>query len=195
VPRQRIVASTGGEETTYRSHYFNQTVAIGASLQFFSVIPVAPALHFTNSDPGSTVARQYQEYVCPKHGIKYTPAVGTTTAGSVWMAYVDNPEIIYNFYSGTYTGSNYLQIAQSTRHSKSGPVWMEMEFSAPVPPRRKMFSIDSTAPANSSEADRTIQGLYIVVTTNVPLNTTAGYLSDGYTAKVRGLQLSAVTGI
>jgi len=196
VPRQRIVARTGGEETTFRSQYLNQTVVTGGSSQTFGIVPVSPAFHSTSSDPGSTVTRQYQEYLVTQHGIKYTPAVGTTTAGTLWMAYIDNPEVIYKFYAGTYAYADYLAIAQTTRYNKSTPIWEATEFSVSSPPRRKMFSVDTTTPSTSAEqADRTVQGAYIYATTACPLSTTLGYITDSYAARLKGLQSFVATGV
>ncbi len=196
VPRQRIVARTGGEETTFRSQYLNQSVSTSGAAQAFGIIPIDPALHSTSLDPGSTVARQYQEYLVTSHGIKYTPAVGTTTPGTLWMAYVDNPEIIFKFYSGVYVYADYLAIAQTTRHNKSTPIWEATEFSVSAPPRRKMFSVDTTVPSTSAEqADRTVQGAYIFATTAAPFSTTLGYITDSYAARLKGLQSIVATGV
>lgn len=196
VPRQRIVAKTGGEETTFRSQYLNQSVISGSAAQAFGIIPIDPALHSTNADPGATVARQYQEYFVTSHGIKFTPAVGTTTPGTLWMAYVDNPEIIFKFYSGAYAYADYLAIAQTTRHNKSTPIWEATEFSVSSPPRRKMFSVDTTTPNVSAEqTDRTVQGAYIYATTACPFSSTLGYITDSYAARLKGLQSIVATGV
>jgi len=179
----------------FKSTYLALTPATTAA-QFSATAAIAPSLNGTSADPGALVARQYQEYVCTSHGIKYTPAVGTTTAGTVWLAWIDNPEIIYKFVAGTYTYSDALTIAQTVAHHKSGPVWEAMDFSVSLPPRRKLFSVDTTSAGSAEVADRTMQGMYIVVSTAVPINTNPfGYVTTSYTCRVRGLQSLAATGI
>lgn len=195
VPRQRIRANTGGNETTFHSQYFNQNVTTGASNQAWGVIPVCPSLHSTSLDPGSTVARQYQDYVIGKHGIIFTPAVGTTTAGTIWLAYVDNPEIIHKLIAGSYGYADFLAIAQTTRHNKSVPIWEKAELSVNQTPRQKMFSVDTTSPASAEVASRTVQGCYIYATTAVPFSIVCGYITDSYTCRVRGLQNVIATGV
>lgn len=192
IPRRRLKANTGGNETTFSSRYVSQTAGTGASLQAWGYVFVAPSLHASNDDPGTTIARYHQEYVVNKATCMYTPAVGTTTAGTIWMAYFDNPEMIYKFASGSYGYSDYLLLARSAPNAKSAQVWQPLEISATVPPRRKMFTIDQTPPASAEVADRTVQGVFIYATSNAPASTTLGFISDSYTTKVRGLQLQSV---
>lgn len=195
VPRNKIIANSGGEETVFRSQYVNQTANSGSTLGAYGIIAVCPTFHAPSADPGSAIAANYQEYVCLNHGIKYTPSVGTTTSGTMWFAFVDNPEIIQKFYAGTYAYADYLKIAQTTRHSTSAPVWEQVEFSVSVSPRRKMFSIDTSALTTIEGYDRVIQGVYIYASTSAPSSTTLGVITDHYTCRVRGLQSVLATGI
>lgn len=195
VPRNKITANTGGEETVFRSQYVNQTASTGSTSQAYGIIAVCPPYHSASDDPGATIAANYQEYVCTSHGIKYTPSVGTTTSGTMWVAFVDNPEIIYKFYAGTYAYADYLKIAQTTRHSKSAPVWEPLEFSVSTPTRRKLFSVDTSSLTTIEQTDRVVQGAYIYASTSAPTGTTLGVMTDHYTCRVKGLQSRFATGV
>ncbi len=195
VPRQRLVAATGGATTSFKSQYLDQTAGTGSTAQAWGHVWVNPAVHAPADDPGSSVARQYQEYVVHNPQLVYTPAVGTTTSGTIWIAYVDNPEILYKLASGVYAYSDYLKIAQVVEKHVAGPVWEALSLTASVSPRRKMFSVDSTAPASNEAADRVTQGAFIYATASAPLSTIIGFINHRYSATLRGLQSNLATSI
>lgn len=199
VPRQRIVAKTGGQTSVFKSRYMNQVVA-STTNPGYGVILVAPAYGRGGNDPGSAIVLYHQEYLVQQSKFIYTPAVGTTTPGTIFVAYLDNPEIIGRFYgasgSSSYSVANQLSIIQSSSHSWSAPIWQELTCSnAGIAPRRKMFSVDSTIPTTFEGFDRGFQGIWVFQTVSTPLATTLGYITEEYTVSVRGPQSALFTSI
>lgn len=199
VPRNKLSAKTGGLSTTYRSRYLNQAIASGASSQGFGIIPIQPSMTVgRGSDPGIDIAGSHQEFLVHQSTFVYTPSVGTTTPGTLFVAWVDNPEIIGRFYGADsttpYTATQYLQIAQTMSKGWSTPVWQALTCSnAGIPPRRKMFATDSTTPTSMATVDRCIQGAWVFATVGLPASTTAGYAVEEYSASLKGPQQVGIT--
>lgn len=178
-----------------QSRYISYGVVTGASAQSTGYVTLAPALHNTSNDPGATITRQYSNYVVRASRIHYTPAVGTTTTGIIFIAFIDNPEMIYNVTAGVYLASELVNIAQNMSTCKSGPIWEPLEVAMSKSPRRKIFSVDRNNPSNPEAADRAVQGLWLIVTQNAPFSTTLGYISEEYTASCENLQPAFFTNI
>lgn len=180
---------------TVNSRYISYGVSTSSAAQSTNWVSVAPALHNTSNDPGATVIQQYSNYVVRASRIYYTPSVGTTTTGVIFIAYVDNPEMIRNIIGNVYTSGDLVNIAQNMSTVKSGPIWQPLEVSMNRPPRRKMFSVDRSTPANAEIADRSVQGLWLIVTQNAPFSTVLGYVSEEYSAVGENLQPAFFTQI
>lgn len=201
VPRNRLRAQTGGLTTTFKSRYLNQAMSTGASIQSFGVVPVQPSQGSgRGNDPGAAIAGNHQEYLVQQSTFMYTPAVGTTTPGTIFVAYIDNPEIIGRFYGvdGTtpYTSTQYLQIAQTASKSWSTPVWQALTCSnAGIPPRRKMFATDTTGPTSFAQVDRSVQAVWVYASASAPNSTVLGYAMEDYVCSVKGPQNAAITNI
>jgi hypothetical protein len=199
VPRNRLRATTGGLTTTFRSRYLNQTVANGASVQVAGIVVVQPSQSVgRGSDPGVAIAANHQEYLVNSSTFIYTPAVGTTTPGTLFVAWVDNPEIIGRVYGADgltpYTNAQLLGLAQTTNKCWSTPIWQQLTCSnAGIPPRRKMFSTDTTTQATVAGIDRSVQGMWIYAVQSAPLSTTLGYIHEEYSASLKGPQNNAIS--
>ncbi len=141
------------------------------------------------------VARNFETYKVNRYCLHYTPAVGTTTSGKVWVGYTDNPEIIYKAI-GTYTTSDLLNIVKTLRHNNVFPVWQSWTMNVPnIAPRRKMYSIDTTAAGSSEIVDRCTHGAFIVALEGGPATTNVGVLTASHEFALRGLQSYALTGV
>jgi len=182
-------------EGSVTSRYIAAGVTTTPTTQVAVKVFAAPALHSVSNDPGASIIGQYSNYVVRSSKLIYTPAVGTTTTGAVYVAYVDNPEMIYKFYTGAYSVSDCTNIVQNMANGRSAPVWEPMEVSMNRPPRRKTFSVDSNAPFNNESAERIIQGVWVLVTVGAPFSTTVGYVTEEYTAMGENLQPLAFSGI
>jgi hypothetical protein len=144
-------------------------------------------------DPGFTVIKNYSEYRFKHAKIHYTPQVGTTTTGVVYLAYFDNPEIIFK--AQTYAHATLLSLCQSAVYSVSAPVWQALELPAQMRYRRKVYAVDSTQPASSTEADMVAHGVWLYAVIGAPVSTTLGVLSIDYAAEAMSLQLQSASGI
>lgn len=177
-----------GGDGMVSSRYISFGLTTSSTAQASGWVSLAPALHSSSNDAGGTVIRQYSNYLTTRSKLIYTPAVGTTTTGVVFVAYIDNPEVIYNVVNGLYSLTQLTNIVQNYSTTKSTPVWQALEVSLTRPPRRKLFSVDTTTPANPEVADRAIQGLWLIVTANAPSSTTVGFVSEEYAARGENLQ-------
>lgn len=195
-PRRKF--TTNSDNTMIHSRYvggFPLVVASGAFSAYTTEF-VNPA-QTNDLDPGLAIARNFSNYVVTKYSVTYSPAVGTTTLGTVFMGYIDNPEIIYKIVSGAYTPIQSAQLAQACQVSVSGPVWQQLTLNVNKPPRRKMFSIDRSAMTNTLDADRIHQGLIITsyFGPTATSNLTLGYIAPNYSAKLENPQAAFVSGV
>jgi len=157
--------------------------------------PVSPASVTGGADAGGTVLRNYQEYSMNKAALTWTAAVGTTTPGTVWIGYYDNPEIIYNMQAASYSDAALLALAQQARLSSSCPIWDTMTLSAPMTTRRKRYSVNSQTPTSITEADLQVHGVFIVAVEGTTAALACGHVSMTYSVTGYGLQNNAQAGI
>lgn len=142
------------------------------------------------------VARNFETYKVNRHALHYTPAVGTTTPGKVWVGYTDNPEIIYKAVTGDYSQGDLLSIVKTLRHSNVFPVWQSWTMNLPsIAARRKMYSVDLTAASSAEVVDRTTHGAFLVCLEGTPSATNVGVVTASYEYALRGLQSYQATGI
>lgn len=184
-----------GGDGMVSSRYISYGVTTSSTTQSSGFVTLAPAQHSSANDAGGVVIRQYSNYLTTRSKIIYTPAVGTTTTGVVFIAYVDNPEMIYKITSGFYSLTDLTNIVQNLSTTKSTPVWQPLELTLNRPPRRKLFSVDTSFPTSAEIADRTIQGLWLIVTVNAPSSTTVGFISEEYAARGENLQPQNFSGV
>jgi len=192
-PKRKFAGNLGAEGRV-TSRYISAGVAT-ASGQDFGWTFVAPALHSLANDPGGAVISNYSNYRVLSSKFIFVPAVGTTTAGTFWVAYIDNPETIYDVLSGGFTITAATNIVQNMSTAKAAPIWEGLETSVNRPARRKLFNVDTTSPASAEVTERTVQGMWLWVTTSCPLSTTLGTVSEEYTAVGENLQPIAFTGV
>lgn len=199
IPRNRFTGKTGGLDTRFTSQYFSGNISVPGAAQAYGYCLVAPPLHSKDNDPGAVVASTYQEYLVENSTFKYVPSVGTTTAGTVWVCFVDNPEIINGIVNFTYSYNEFLSICRSTpARSKSVPVWEGLELSiAGIAPRRRMFTVDTSilTMTEDEQFDRAVQGCWVYATTSCPFSTVVGTVSEHYSCRTKGLQNQITTGV
>ncbi len=195
IPRNRMrINRMDKAGAIVKSRFYQATLATGAATQVAGGYGVCPALN-GSADPGAAVLSNYQEYRMLSGTLHYVPQVGSTTSGTVWIGYYDNPEIIYKVYASAYSTASLLSLAQTAPHSVSSPVWQAVDLTIPMRNRRKVYSVDTTVPSSSSVADMTVHGIIIVATSGAPFSTTVGTISQEYVAEGFGLQAIALTGV
>lgn len=194
-PKNRIrLSRMDSNNAVVRSRFIQYTGTTGAAIQITGGIPVAPALSGP-VDAGGAVIRNYQEYKIRSAKLVYTPSVGSTTTGIMYIGYYDNPEIISRVYAGSITPSSLTVLAQTAPHSVATPVWQGCELVVPQRSRRKSYAVDSNVPGDSVTADLTVHGVFIFATVGAPFSTTIGVFSQEYVAEGIDLQNITYSGI
>lgn len=196
-PSMRLrIGEQSSSRTVVKSRYAG--AQFSAAADFAEKLYVNPGYYSAgNFDPGANVLNYYQTYVVRSATAMVTPACGTTTPGTHYLGYFDNPEIIYKSL-GTYTVADFLAMLKADRRSVSGPIWQPLALTAGGSPRRKKFSIDTDSPSSAEVADRTTQGVFLYATEGIPSGGGAipiSTMSMSYTAEGYDLQLAGVSGI
>lgn len=158
------------------------TNASGVSTGFTFVDPLAyPSFQL------GQVGALFQEYRVLKYNIRWVPLIGATTGGSVRISYIDNAEMIYKTTSGGYTAGDMSILTQQAGATHRGPIWQEISFSMPnnIGKRRMWYQADTSAIANSEQADRVVQALALVYVTGPVSTPSVGYLAVTVTVEFR----------
>lgn len=152
----------------------------------------------TNSSSAiNTLAGLYQEYLYkPGTSFTYVPAVGLTTPGSVFVAWLDNAEVMKNYVEGTVSQRN--NIIANTANSKVYPIWQQFTVSLTAAPRLKKFDVNDSFETNagaqmSSEFARSCQGMWAVGVLNGPVSQQVSISYAHAKLQLWGLRASADT--
>ncbi len=147
---------------------------------------------------GGDVIKHYQEYKYASAALEWISATGpsgTDAAASVFIAYIDNPELIVTFKAAT--DINKFTIVRNVANCRSFNAWERFTYRVPLSYRRKVFNVDPTisTPGNE-ETDRAIQGI-VVVAYNSISNTVAaqalGQFRGTATTRLFGFTASTLT--
>jgi hypothetical protein len=194
IPRTRVPVMTQNA-TLVHSRYITANVSTGTGVtQTASGLNVSPGLH-SGTDAAAAIIKNYQEYRIRSTSLIYTPQVGSTTAGVIYLAYVDNPEIIYGINAGSYSSATIQSIIQSTDNVVSGPIWMPLVINGRPTTRRKQLSVDTSVPTSSVEADRSVSGMYLWSVSGVTALTTFGVFTHNYVVEGMHLQNISFTSV
>ena len=122
---------------------------------------------------GSDVVKHYQDYKYTQAALEWLPSIGpasTDAGGRIYIAYIDNPELIVTFKAAT--AVNQLPMVRNCANVRDFNMWERFTYHVPLTYRRKMFNVDPTVstPGNE-ETDRAVQGLVII--SYVSINNTA----------------------
>lgn len=191
-PKTNIQYMTG-QGTSVQSRTIAPIGSTGATTQFDTFIRVNPASNNVANDAGGTVLRNYQLYKMNSLRATWTPAVGTTTAGTVYLAYFDNPEIMFRW--GSYSYADKLALVKQNPTCVKAPVWMALELAGSLMTRRPRYSVDATIPTTVVDFDMTTHGMFAFVTEGCPFNTPVGVVALDYSATGYHLQNVANSGI
>lgn len=194
-PRTKISSMTdAGAQVT--SIFTTTLLATSVAAQFNGVVGVAPATNSFASDAGGAVIRNYQEYKMKRAVLTYTPAIGTTSPGVVYIAYFDNPEIINKWINSTYTAADKLALAKTAPVSVRGPVWMQLELPASMTVRKPRYTVNTEITSlTNADYDNQVHGIFGVVTEGVGFSTSFGLLSMDYSVLGYNLQNFSISGI
>lgn len=122
----------------------------------------------------SGVSRFFQKFLYESGTtLHYQPAVGLNAAGTIYAAFIDNPELVAAYYSGT--TAQRLQLVKEVSNMKAYPVWQEFTFPLVATPRQKRFSNDAGVTYNNAEnLNRVCQGLFAVAVEGLDKNDAEG---------------------
>lgn len=139
---------------------------------------------YNGNGPLTNVARCYQEYKGTELTFRWQPNVGFTTTGTVWIGYIDNPEMIYRWNG---YGADRYTIIKSLPNVRSGHVFDEIVVHARAPLRRKWFSLDASVASTAADYDRTVQGMWVFLITGGPASTAVANVLTTETHQLKGL--------
>lgn len=195
-PRPRTkISSMSGQSALVSSKYVSNVTSSNGAGAGVHVSLINPPLIAAANDAGGAVLRNYQEYTIDRAVITHTPMVGTTTPGTIWIGYYDNPEIILKLFAGTYTTAEATALAKQSPISVSGPVWMPLSLAASSSKRRAKLASDSTTPTDRFQVDLTTHGCFVVALEGGPVTTAYGTTSLEYTARGYHLENNSIAGV
>lgn len=151
----------------------------------------------------ANVLVNFEEYSVQSSQLTYTPVVGTSTLGIVYLAYYDNPEIIYKVQTSVYSDAQKLALAKGSPTSVSGPVWQTFSLNGGTKRRRPKYTVDSsvfsgTVALGIATADLTTHGIFLwgIEGVDTPVSTkTYGKISVEYRVEGYGLQNGTLSGL
>jgi len=174
IKNEVVRRAQGGMRQRVRGSLGNSMVLRGNELLEALTMPTSSAIH-TLGYPlvgGNTTARDsvvfanvsknFQQFkYLPGTQLHYQPAVGLNTSGTIYVAYIDNPETIADWYLASQTLR--LTMIKSSSTVKSFPLWQEFVLPISGTPRQKLFptdtSVDFTAELDNSKS---VQGVFFV---------------------------------
>lgn len=132
------------------------------------------------------VIKHYQEYRYRSASMEWNPRVGPANSESgarVYMAYIDNPELI-NAFKALAAGAGNPTLAlgrvKAVANVRAFNAWERFTFRVPLTYRRKWFNVNTSvgSSTNNEETDRSFQGLVIVAYQAVADTVTGGSLGQ-----------------
>lgn len=195
IPRTRIrVPRMTGNSTYLQSRFVAANVSVsGSGTQNFANVLVNPVSYSgtgASNDAGGNVLVNYQEYKMQRGAMTYTPLVGSTTTGIVYLAYFDNPDLIRNLNTSAYTTGNTLSLIKNAPNVVSGPVWQSLTLPMSLRVRRPKYRIDTAGTSSIETTDACVHGIFTCAVDGVvqSVTTTYGVLTFEYAAEGFGLQ-------
>lgn len=141
------------------------------------------------------ITSKYQEYRYTSVTVRWIPHVGPgnlDAGASIYMAYVDNPEVMWNAKAGA--SANDLVYAKSLRNLQTYNAWEGFTYKVPLTSRNKWFNVDLTPTYASPEAyARSVQGIVIAGMESLSAIVDLGVFHTTYDVELRGLSTSITT--
>lgn len=144
----RVQTKTGKNSVVVQSRALTPALTTTAgAFEKYQGIWLQPSAYQAN-DPSAGVLRNYQTYVVKEASFEWQPYVSTGFAGTVYMAYFDNPEFMEKYARGFYSVSEIASLVRSAPEVVSGPIWMPLTFRprTVTRPRLPKFAVNSQIP-------------------------------------------------
>jgi len=178
MPRFNIKGSISDQTVLSGNRRITHTVAAGNG---HATIPLDINAGRT-LDPIADVGLLYRQYkYLPGTSYVHVPSVSLTSAGTVAVAYIDNPEQIANWIAITGDANRYDFVTAIGNH-KAYPIWKEFTFPVTAPPRRLTYDVNAVQPTANlltvDDIERSWQGAVILSFAGVTPD--AGTVSRAY---------------
>lgn len=160
--RQNISGRLGNSTVLKGTELLTSATISGTGTDYTNVYPlIAGSTYGRAVYTFINVAKNFQKFVyMPGTMLRYQPNCGLNTAGTVYVAYVDNPEIIKDFTAAAATPR--MDIVRGQANMKSYPVWQEFTH-AIGNSRLKTYSTDVTTDLTDSDTiNRVCQGAFLI---------------------------------
>lgn len=152
---------------------------------------------YVNCQTGFGVAAQnapllgfYNEYKYQKLSMGLVPNHGpgaVSAAGRIYIAYVDNPELITNW-NALASSALRLDAIKGMRDMRAYNLWERFVYNIPLGSRRKQFDVDvNPAGVTVDILDRTTQGAVLIAAETVGPADPIGRFRFLYTIRMHGL--------
>ncbi len=127
---------------------------------------------------GVDVYKHYEDFKFRSAQLEFQPSIGpagTESGSKVYVAYIDNPELIVAFKAAAVAAK--LIIVKNVRNVKSFNAWERFTYRVPISYRRKWFNTNPTiGTPTAEETDRAIQGLVVIAYESVSASIGSGGL-------------------
>lgn len=188
-PRAKIAGGTLTDTSNIQYHaYVDQApTSAGGIISGVNYLVGGDTTNISSSI-GPTIVGSYRECLF-RSGTKITwsPNVGFTTTGRIYVAYIDNPEVMVG-YLGTLTDTAKLAYIKALTNHVNHPVYKEFTYNMPsIGTRRKRFDVNATGTQTVDTFDRSLQGAFVWVVAGAPGTTDVGAMSLTHQVTVYGL--------
>lgn len=173
--RQKIQGSLGNTTLLRGTELLTSLAVTGTNTGIAALIPlIAGTSEQRAVYTFINVAKNFQKFLyLPGTHIRYQPNVGLNTAGTIYISYVDNPEIVKDYVALTATAR--AEVVKGMANMKSYPLWQEFTHHIGAA-RLKSFSTDVTSDfTNADTLNRVMQGCFLIAIEGVVQTATTTY--------------------
>lgn len=163
-PRLNLRGALNASQVTLSGNEYNEPLkAAATTTEGVKPVWLAPGNNYIRANAAvNKVGNLFQKGVyLPGTKLTYIPAVGLNTPGNVVIGFVDSPTMMEAYFAKT-SDAERLAFIFDLGNVKTGPVWQQMEYPLTQPPRRKMFTVDSTIAGNLDGYDQSVQAMFLV---------------------------------
>ncbi len=142
----------------------------------------------------NSMVRQYREYRYHKVTLQWIPSVGPASADAgarVFLAYVDNPEQMFNFQTSTAplnTTALKVPYVKNNRNVLAFNAWERITWNVPLTRRRPWFDVNTAESAYTVDVfDRCVQGQIVQAYQSPSVAVVLGTVKITFDIELRGL--------
>lgn len=129
--------------------------------------------HLSNTIGPSVVGFYATGKFLPGTKLRWEPSVPFTVSGRIYVAFIDNPEVMAAFQSLP-TAISWVNAVKGIGAVVSFPVWQETDVTFPTLTRRKRFDINVNTTVDANVYDRSAQTFMVAGVDGAPASTSLG---------------------